>query len=63
MSQFLGEKLYRIGKVSYQVGVSIQTVRNWIYSRKIQPVRTASGEHRIPESEIRRILGIPTSKK
>ena len=63
MSQLLGEKLYRIGKASQQLGVTIQTVRNWIYSGKIQTLRTAGGEHRIPESEIRRILGIPAPKK
>ncbi len=45
------------------MGVSIQTVRNWIYSGKIQTLRTAGGEHRIPEAEIRRILGIPVPKK
>ncbi|MHA1280017.1 MAG: helix-turn-helix domain-containing protein, partial [Candidatus Helarchaeota archaeon] len=63
MSQFFGEKLYRIGKAAQQLGVSIQTLRNWIYSGKIQTLRTAGGEHRIPESEIRRILGIPAPKR
>ncbi|MHA1360573.1 MAG: hypothetical protein ACTSRC_20825 [Candidatus Helarchaeota archaeon] len=36
MSQFFGEKLYRIGKAAQQLGVSIQTLRNWIYSGKIR---------------------------
>ncbi len=63
MSQYFGEKLYRIGKAAQQLGVSIQTVRNWIYSGKVQTLRTAGGEHRIPESEIRRILGIPAPKR
>ena len=63
MSQFFGEKLYRIGKAAKQLGVTIQTVRNWIYSGKVQTLRTAGGEHRIPESEIRRILGIPAPKR
>lgn len=40
-------------------GVSIQTLRNWIYSGKVQTLRTAGGEHQIPEFEIRRILGLP----
>jgi len=61
MSEFLGDQLYRIGKASRRLGVSIPTVRNWIYSGKIRTLRTAGGEHRIPDSEIRRILGI--SKK
>ncbi|MHA1325331.1 MAG: hypothetical protein ACTSRL_21275 [Candidatus Helarchaeota archaeon] len=41
MSQYFGEKLYRIGKASQQLGVSIQTVRNWIYSGKVQTLHTA----------------------
>jgi len=36
MSQFFGEKLYRIEKAAQQLGVSIQTLRNWIYSGKIR---------------------------
>ncbi|MFX1293893.1 MAG: IS607 family transposase [Promethearchaeota archaeon] len=63
MSQFFGEHLYRIGKAAHRLGVSIQTLRNWIYSGKIQTWRTVGGEHRIPESEIRHILGIPAPKK
>ena len=63
LSPFFGEKLYRIGKAAQQLGVSIPTVRNWIYSGKVQTLHTAGGEHRIPESEIRRILGIPAPKR
>ena len=51
-----GEHLYLIGKASQQLGVSIPMVRNWIYSGKIKTLRTAGGEHRIPESEIRRMV-------
>ena len=63
MSSFLGEELYRIGKASKRLGVSIPTIRNWIYSGKLYTLRTAGGEHGIPESEIRRILGVPTLRK
>jgi excisionase family DNA binding protein len=59
MSSFLGEEFHRIGKASKLLGVSVPTVRNWIYSGKLTTVRTAGGEHRIPESEIRRVLGGP----
>jgi excisionase family DNA binding protein len=59
MSEFLGDHLYRIGKASQRLGVSIPIIRNWIYSGKITTLRIAGGDHRIPEAEIRRILGIP----
>ena len=35
MSEFIGDRLYRIGKASQRLGVSIPTVRNWIYSGKL----------------------------
>lgn len=63
MSEFLGESLYRIGKASHRLGVSIPTVRNWIYSGKLTTLRTMGGEHRIPESEIRRVLGIVNKER
>ena len=63
MSEFLGDQLYRIGKASQRLGVSIPTIRNWIYSGKLTTLRTVGGEHRIPESEIRRILGISTKER
>ncbi len=63
MSEFLGDRLYRIGKVSQRLGVSIPTVRKWIYSGKITTLRTVGGEHRIPETEIRRILGISNKER
>ena len=39
------------------LGVSYQTVKQWIYRKKLRSVRTPGGHHRIPSSEIRR-LGI-----
>ena len=63
MSEFLGDHLYRIGKASQWLGVSIPTVRNWIYSGKIKTLRTVGGEHQIPESEIRRILGVSSKER
>jgi molybdopterin-binding protein len=40
------------------LGVSHQTLKQWIYKKRIRSVRTAGGHHRIPASEIRR-LGAP----
>ncbi|MFX1296863.1 MAG: IS607 family transposase [Promethearchaeota archaeon] len=63
MSEFLADRLYRIGKASQRLGISIPMVRNWIYSGKIITLRTVGGEHRIPESEIRRILGVSSEER
>ena len=39
------------------LGVSYQTVKQWIYKKKIRSVRTPGGHYRIPASEIRRLGG------
>jgi excisionase family DNA binding protein len=63
VNSFLGQKLYRVGKAASNLGVTVQTLKNWIYAGKIQSLKTAGGEHRIPESEIKRILGIKEEEK
>ncbi len=40
------------------LGVSYQTVKQWIYRKRIRSVRTPGGHHRIPASELRRLGGI-----
>ena len=37
------------------LGVSYQTVKQWIYRKRIRSVTTPGGHHRIPASEIRRL--------
>ncbi len=44
-----------------RLGVSYQTVKQWIYRKRIRSVRTPGGHHRIPASEIRR-LGDATAR-
>lgn len=39
-----------------QLGISLPTIKQWIYKRKIRSVRTAGGHHRIPQGEIDRLL-------
>ncbi|MEP7273998.1 MAG: helix-turn-helix domain-containing protein [Acidobacteriota bacterium] len=39
------------------LGVSYQTIKLWIYKKKIHSTRTVGGHHRIPQSEIERISG------
>ena len=39
-----------------QLGISFPTIKQWIYSKKIRSVQTAGGHHRIPQSEVDRLL-------
>ena|SRR5581483_306354 len=39
-----------------QLGVSFPTIKQWIYKKKIRSVRTAGGHHRVPLSEVDRLL-------
>jgi excisionase family DNA binding protein len=35
-----------------QLGISYPSLKQWIYSGKLETVQTADGHHRIPKSEI-----------
>jgi molybdopterin-binding protein len=39
-----------------QLAISFPTIKQWIYKKKIRSVQTAGGHHRIPQSEIDRLL-------
>lgn len=39
-----------------QIGISFPTIKQWIYRRKIRSVRTPGGHHRVPQSEVDRLL-------
>ena len=38
------------------LGISYPTLKQWIYKKKLQSIRTAGGHHRIPAAEIERLL-------
>lgn len=38
------------------LGISYPTLKQWIYRGKIKTVKTAGGHHRVPESEIDRMI-------
>lgn len=38
------------------LGISYPTLKQWIYKNKIKTAKTPGGHHRIPESEIDRLL-------
>lgn len=50
------EKLYNPRDAAQVLGVSYATLKQWIYKGKLKSVRTAGGHHRIPESQIDRML-------
>ncbi len=39
------------------MGVSYPTIKKWIYDGKIKSMKTPGGHHRIPTSEVERVLG------
>jgi len=52
------EKLYTLKEAKKLLGVTTRTIQRWDKQGKIRVVRTIGGRRRIPESEIRRILGL-----
>ena len=52
------ERLYTLKEAKKLLGVTTRTIQRWDKQGKIRVVRTVGGRRRIPESEIRRILGL-----
>jgi molybdopterin-binding protein len=50
------EEMLKPREAILQLGISFPTIKQWIYARKIKSVRTPGGHHRIPQSEIDRLL-------
>ena len=50
------EDLLQLRDAALQLAISFQTNNQWIYKKKIRSVLTAGGHHRIPQSEIDRLL-------
>src|ERR1700689_1701377 len=49
-------ELLKLRDAALQLGISFPTIKQWIYKKKIRSVRTVGGHHRIPQSEIDRLL-------
>ena len=49
-------ELLRLRDAALQLGISFPTIKQWIYKKKIGSVRTAGGHHRVPRSEVDRLL-------
>ena len=50
------EELLKLRDAALQLGISFPAIKQWIYKKKIRSIRTAGGHHRIPESEVDRLL-------
>ncbi|MCD6254777.1 MAG: IS607 family transposase, partial [Deltaproteobacteria bacterium] len=52
------ERHYTMREAAKILGVSVRTIQRWDKAGKIRCIRTPGGRRRVPESEIRRILGL-----
>jgi molybdopterin-binding protein len=50
------EELLQLRDAALQLGISFPTIKQWIYKKKIRSNRTAGGHHRIPQSEVDKLL-------
>jgi molybdopterin-binding protein len=50
--------LLPVSDAAERLGISYSTLKQWIYKGAIRTSQTAGGHHRIPESEIERLLGV-----
>jgi molybdopterin-binding protein len=50
------EVLLKLHDAALQLGISFPTIKQWIYKKKIRSLQTAGGHHRIPQSELDRLL-------
>jgi molybdopterin-binding protein len=50
------EVLLKPREAALELRISFPTIKQWIYKKKIRSVRTAGGHHRIPQSEVDRML-------
>ncbi len=50
------DDLLQLRDAALQLGISFPTIKQWIYKNKLHSVRTAGGHHRIPQSEVDKLL-------
>jgi molybdopterin-binding protein len=56
-------EMLRLQEAAELLGISYPTIKQWIYRRKVRSVKTAGGHHRIPRTEVDRLLGDAASKR
>jgi molybdopterin-binding protein len=50
------QEVLKLRDAALELQVSFPTIKQWIYKRKLRSIRTAGGHHRIPRSEVDRLL-------
>jgi molybdopterin-binding protein len=50
------EDLLKPREAAVELRISFPTIKQWIYRKKIRSIRTPGGHHRIPQSEVDRLL-------
>jgi molybdopterin-binding protein len=50
------EEMLKLRDAALQLGISFPTIKQWIYKKKIRSNPTAGGHHRIPQSEVDKLL-------
>src|ERR1700690_287113 len=50
------EELLKLRDAALQLGISFPTLKQLIYKKKIRSIQTGGGHHRIPQSELDRLL-------
>src|ERR1035438_4651533 len=50
------EEMLKLRDAALQLGISFPTIKQWIYKKKIRSIQTAGGHHRIPRSEVDKLL-------
>jgi molybdopterin-binding protein len=50
------EEMLRLRDAALQLGISFPTIKQWIYKKRIRSIRTPGGHHRIPLSEVDKLL-------
>jgi molybdopterin-binding protein len=61
-ARLANKQLLRLREAALELRVSLPTIKQWIYKHKIRSVQTAGGHHRIPQSEVDRLLFRATGK-
>jgi molybdopterin-binding protein len=56
------KELLKPREAALELRISFPTIKQWIYKRKIRSIQTVGGHHRIPQSEVDRLLFRTTAK-
>ena len=52
----MAEILFKPRDAAQLLGVSYPALKQWVYKRKLHTIKTPGGHHRIPQSEVDRLL-------